>query len=89
MLPCRKRLNTEDMTMRSLFGETTYLNMEKLVGKEKLEQFASYLNPVLKNRRAITAASAVLDVALILAGIKIFQVCGGGLEFVGVEGKGN
>lgn len=38
-----------------------------------------FLDPVLKNRRAITAVSAVVDVLLIIAGIKVFQnVTGGG-----------
>jgi hypothetical protein len=38
------------------------------------------LDPILKNRRALTLAGAVLDVLVILAGIKFFQnaVSGGG-----------
>jgi hypothetical protein len=31
------------------------------------------VDPVLKNRRAIVLVSAVIDVALIYAGIKLFQ----------------
>ena len=42
---------------------------------------AGFVDPILRNRRALTIASAVLDVALVLAGIKFFQnVATGGTE---------
>jgi hypothetical protein len=61
------------MSTKSVLGDDTYSRISLAVGADAFAKIESVLDKVLANRRAITLASAVLDVMLILAGIKAFQ----------------
>ncbi|GAX85906.1 hypothetical protein CEUSTIGMA_g13322.t1 [Chlamydomonas eustigma] len=61
------------MTLRSLLGESNYSALQAKLGVEKSVQLAGLVDPVLKNRRVLTLATAVIDVLLIVGGIKLFQ----------------
>ncbi|GAX81079.1 hypothetical protein CEUSTIGMA_g8514.t1 [Chlamydomonas eustigma] len=68
-------LNNEEtpMTLRSLLGESNYSALQAKLGVDKSVQLAGLVDPVLKNRRVLTLATAVIDVLLIVGGIKLFQ----------------
>lgn len=68
-----QELNADTMTTASVLGEANFARLKQALGEEKLAQITGVLDPVLKNRRLITLVSALVDVALIIAGIKAFQ----------------
>lgn len=61
------------MTTRSILGEDTTNRISQTMGTDSFSKLETVLDKLLSNRRAITLASAVLDIALIIAGIKFFQ----------------
>ena len=65
-------LNAEVMTTRSVLGGG-YEALEQRVGGEAMGRISGVLDPVLANRRLVTLASAVLDVAVLYGGVKLFQ----------------
>lgn len=72
-------LKGDNMTLKSVLGDSTYAALEKAVGQEQFSKVTGFLDPILKNRRLVTLVSAIIDVALIIAGFKVFQnVTGGG-----------
>lgn len=66
-------LKGDNMTVKSVLGDSTFAALEKAVGQEQVAKVTGVLDPILKNRRLVTLVSAFVDVALILAGIKFFQ----------------
>ena len=61
------------MTTRSILGDDNAQRISQALGADSFAKVESILDKLLANRRAITLASALLDVALIIAGIKAFQ----------------
>ncbi|KAG1670123.1 hypothetical protein FOA52_013699 [Chlamydomonas sp. UWO 241] len=65
-----EKLNSESLDTKGVLGDKAYGMLSEALGEQKMASLVGFTDGVLKNRRALTVASAVLDVALILAGIK-------------------
>ena len=61
------------MTLRSVLGSDNASRISQAMGEESFKKLESVLDKLLANRRAITLVSAFIDVALIIAGFKVFQ----------------